>query len=71
MRDWTFGKVVWVADRSFTSAENRRHLMADGSGHMLGEKLRSGGPEAKASCPGRATRDPAGLLGIRQGYSGY
>jgi len=49
MRDWTLGKVVWVADRGFTSAENRRHLMAGGGGYILGEKLRSGSPEAKAA----------------------
>ncbi|HET9654281.1 MAG TPA: IS1634 family transposase [Kineosporiaceae bacterium] len=48
MRDWTLGKVIWVADRGFTSAENRRHLMAGGSGYILGEKLRSGSPEARA-----------------------
>lgn len=49
LRDWTLGKVVWVADRGFTSAENRRHLMAGGGGYILGEKLRSGSPEAKAA----------------------
>ena len=49
MRDWTLGKVVWVADRGFTSAENRRHLMAGGGGYILGEKLRSGSVEARAA----------------------
>jgi hypothetical protein len=49
MRDWTLGKVVWVADRGFTSAENRRHLTAGGGGYILGEKLRSGSPEARAA----------------------
>jgi hypothetical protein len=49
LRDWTLGKVVWVADRGFTSAENRRHLTAGGHGYILGEKLRSGSPEAKAA----------------------
>ena len=49
MRDWTLGKVIWVADRGFTSATNRRHLMAGGGGYILGEKLRSGSPEAKAA----------------------
>lgn len=49
LRDWTLGKVIWVADRGFTSAENRRHLMAGGSGYILGEKLRSGSPEARAA----------------------
>jgi hypothetical protein len=49
LRDWTLGKVIWVADRGFTSAENRRHLAAGGHGYILGEKLRSGSPEAKAA----------------------
>ena len=26
MRDWTLSKIVWVADRGFSSAENRRYL---------------------------------------------
>jgi hypothetical protein len=49
LRDWTLGKVIWVADRGFTSAENRRRLSAGGGGYILGEKLRSGSPEAKAA----------------------
>jgi DDE family transposase len=49
LRDWTLGKVIWVADRGFTSAENRRQLTAGGHGYILGEKLRSGSPEAKAA----------------------
>jgi hypothetical protein len=48
LRDWTLGKVIWVADRGFTSAQNRRHLAAGGGGYILGEKLRSGSPEAAA-----------------------
>jgi hypothetical protein len=49
LRDWTLGKVIWVADRGFTSAQNRRHLAAGGGGYILGEKLRSGSPEAAAA----------------------
>ena len=49
MRDWTLGKVIWVADRGFTSKENRRHLSAGGGGYILGEKLRSGSAEATAA----------------------
>src|SRR5689334_11393334 len=49
LRDWTLGKVIWVADRGFTSTENRRHLAAGGHGYILGEKLRSGSPEATAA----------------------
>jgi hypothetical protein len=46
LRDWTLGKLIWVADRGFTSKENRRHLTAGGGGYILGEKMRSGSPEA-------------------------
>ena len=55
LRDWTLGKVVWVADRGFTSKENRRALAAGAGGYILGEKLRSGSAEAAAalSRPGR------------------
>jgi hypothetical protein len=55
LRDWTLGKVVWVADRGFTSKENRRALAAGAGGYILGEKLRSGTAEATAalSRPGR------------------
>jgi hypothetical protein len=49
LRDWTLGKVIWVADRGFTSAANRRHLAAGGGGYILGERLRSGSPEATAA----------------------
>jgi hypothetical protein len=49
LRDWTLGKVIWVADRGFTSKANRRHLAAGGDGYILGEKLRSGSPEAAAA----------------------
>jgi hypothetical protein len=49
LRDWTLGKVIWVADRGFSSAQNRRHLTAGGDGYILGEKLRSGSAEAAAA----------------------
>ena len=38
-----------MADRGFTSKENRRHLTAGGGGYILGEKLRSGSAEAAAA----------------------
>jgi hypothetical protein len=49
LRDWTLGRVVWVADRGFTSAENRRYLQRAGGHYILGEKLRSGSVEATAA----------------------
>jgi DDE family transposase len=55
LRDWSLARVVWVADRGFTSAENRRYLQRAGGHYILGEKLRSGSREAAAalSRPGR------------------
>jgi hypothetical protein len=49
MRDWSLGRVVWVADRGFTSKENRRFLQSGGGACIIGEKLRSGSAEAKAA----------------------
>ena len=49
LRDWTLSKVVWVADRGFTSAENRRYLRRGGNHYIIGERLRSGSPEAEAA----------------------
>ena len=49
MRDWNLARVVWVADRGFTSAENRRYLQRAGGHYILGEKLRAGSAEATAA----------------------
>ena len=49
MRDWTLGRVVWVADRGFSSDENRRYLRAGGGHYIIGEKLRSGSTDAEAA----------------------
>ena len=49
MRDWSLSRVVWVADRGFTSAENRRYLRKGGNHYIIGEKLRSGSAEAGAA----------------------
>lgn len=46
---WRLGRVVWVADRGFASAENRRHLQRAEGSYILGEKLRGGTPEADAA----------------------
>jgi len=55
MRDWTLARVMWVADRGFSSAQNRRELRRGGGHYIIGEKLRSGSAEATAalSRPGR------------------
>jgi hypothetical protein len=49
LRVWALGKLTLVADRGFTSAQNRRHLAAGAGGYIPGEKLRSGSPEAAAA----------------------
>ena len=49
MRDWSLGRVIWVADRGFSSARNRRHLQAGAGGYIIGEKLRSDSPLIKAA----------------------
>lgn len=49
MRDWTLSKIVWVTDRGFSSAENRRYLRSGNHAYIIGEKLRSGSPEVKAA----------------------
>lgn len=57
MRDWTLSKVVWVADRGFSSERNRRYLRQGDHQYIIGEKLRSDSPQIKAalSRPGRYT----------------
>jgi hypothetical protein len=55
MRAWSLSRIVWVADRGFSSADNRRELMRGAGGYIIGEKLRSGSAEVKAALarPGR------------------
>jgi hypothetical protein len=49
LRQWALSKVIWAADRGFTSEADRRALMRGGGGYIIGEKLRSGTPEVKAA----------------------
>jgi Transposase DDE domain len=49
MRDWALSRVGWVADRGFTSADNRRYLRSGDQHYIIGEKLRSGSAEAQAA----------------------
>jgi hypothetical protein len=49
MRDWTLARIVWVADRGFTSRANRRYLRRGDHHYIIGEKLRSGSAEAAAA----------------------
>ena len=67
IRDWSLGKIIWVADRGLSSAGNRRFLLQGAGGCIIGEKLRSGSPhvEAALSRPGRYQR-AAGNLQIKE-----
>jgi hypothetical protein len=67
MRDWTLSKIVWVTDRGFSSAENRRYLRSGDHHYIIGEKLRSGSAEVKAalSRQGRYT-DIAGNMRVKE-----
>ena len=49
MRDWTLSRIVWVADRGFSSEHNRRYLRQGDHAYIIGEKLRSDSPEIKAA----------------------
>ncbi len=49
LRAWRLGRIVWVGDRGFDSAENRRHLQRAGDHYILGERLRGESAEAKAA----------------------
>jgi len=49
LRAWKLTRIVWVADRGFASAENRRYLQRAGGHYILGEKLRSDSKEAQAA----------------------
>jgi Transposase DDE domain len=49
LRDWTLARVVWVADRGFASAANRRYLRRGDHHYIIGERLRAGSAEAKAA----------------------
>lgn len=55
LRAWNLNRVIWVLDRGFASAENRRYLQRGGGHYIVGEKLRGDSKEAAAAV-GRAGR---------------
>ena len=67
LKEWTLARVVWVGDRGFTSAANRRDLRAGGHGYILGEKIRGADPDAAAALarPGRY-QTVAGNLQVKE-----
>jgi hypothetical protein len=67
MRDWSLSRVVWVADRGFTSAANRRYLRKGGGSYIMGEKLRSGSAEAEAALSRQGRyKDVTGNLKVKE-----
>jgi Transposase DDE domain len=67
MCDWCLSKVIWVADRGFTSAENRRYLRKGGGSYIIGEKLRSGSAESRAALSRQGRyKDVAGNLKVKE-----
>jgi hypothetical protein len=67
LRDWTLSRVIWVADRGFTSAENRRYLRRGGNHYIIGERLRSGSAEAAAALSRQGRyQEVAGNLRVKE-----
>jgi len=67
LRGWILSKVVWVADRGFTSAENRRYLRRGGNHYIIGERLRSGSAEADAALSRQGRyQEVAGNLRVKE-----
>ena len=67
MRDWSLSRIVWVADRGFTSAENRRYLRKGGNHYIIGERLRSGSAEADAALSRQGRyQEVAGNLRVKE-----
>jgi hypothetical protein len=67
VRDWSLSRVVWVADRGFTSAENRRYLRKGGNHYIIGERLRSGSAEAAAALSRQGRyQEVAGNLRVKE-----
>ena len=67
LREWKLSRVVWVADRGFQSAENRRYLQRAGGHYIIGEKLRGNTAEAQAALSRQGRyRTVAGNLEVKE-----
>jgi len=67
MRGWSLSRVIWVADRGFTSQENRRYLRRGGNHYIIGERLRSGSAEAGAALSRQGRyQEVAGNLRVKE-----
>ena len=67
LKTWKLARVVWVADRGFSSAENRRYLQRAGGHYIIGEKLRGDNREAQAALSRQGRyRTVAGNLRVKE-----
>lgn len=67
LRAWKLARVVWVADRGFSSAENRRYLQRAGGHYIIGEKLRGESKEAATALARQGRyRSVAGNLRVKE-----
>jgi transposase len=67
LKAWKLARVVWVADRGFSSAENRRYLQRAGGHYIIGEKLRGDNKEAQAALSRQGRyRTVAGNLRVKE-----
>jgi hypothetical protein len=67
LKTWKLTRVVWVADRGFSSAENRRYLQRGGGHYIIGEKLRGDNREAQAALSRQGRyRTVAGNLRVKE-----
>ena len=67
LRAWRLARVVWVADRGFASAENRRYLQRAGGHYIIGESLRGQSKEAAAALARQGRYHPvAGNLQVKE-----
>lgn len=64
---WKLCRVLWVADRGFSSVANRAYLQRGGGHYVLAERLRGGSAEARAALAraGRY-RELAGNLSVKE-----
>jgi len=64
--DWQLSRVVWVTDRGFASAANRRLLRTGGGHYIQAEKLRSGDEATAALARAGRYATVAGNLRIKE-----
>jgi hypothetical protein len=66
LRDWKLTRVVWVTDRGFASAQNRRLLQRGGGHYIQAEKLRGVGQAEAALARAGRYRTVAGNMRIKE-----